>query len=106
VDLLALEGLGDLAADDGLREALDDGGLAYAGFAEQHRVVLGPARQHLHHTLDLLLAADQRVELGIARELREVSTELVEHHRALTRLLALTARRGLTLAGGVAGQEL
>ena len=106
VDLLSLEGLGDLAADDVLREALHDRGLADAGLADQHRVVLGPARQHLHDPLDLLLAADHRVELGVTRELGEVPAELVEHHRALTGLLALPARRRLALAGGVAGQEL
>ena len=106
VDLLALEGLRDLAADDVLREALDDRGLADAGLADQHRVVLRPARQHLHDPLDLLLAADHRVELGVTRELGEVPAELVEHHRALTGLLALSARRRLALAGGVAGQEL
>ena len=89
VDLLALERLGNLALDDVLGEALDDRGLADAGLADQHRVVLGPARQHLHDALDLLLAADDRVELGLARELGEVAAELVEHHRALAGLLAL-----------------
>ena len=33
---------------DALRDALDDRGLADARLADQHRVVLGPARQHLH----------------------------------------------------------
>src|SRR5213076_642980 len=56
VDLLALERLGDLALHDRLRQTLDDGGLADAGVADQHGVVLRAARQHLHHALDLLLA--------------------------------------------------
>ncbi len=105
VDLLVLERLGDLALDDGLRQALDDGGLADAGLADQHRVVLRPAREHLHDALDLLLAADHRVELAVAGELGEVAAELVEHHRALA---AALRRAGdlLALAGGVAGQEL
>ncbi len=34
---LALQRLGHLAGDDALREAFDDGGLAHAGFADQHR---------------------------------------------------------------------
>ena len=66
VELLVLEGLGHLAADDVLGQALDDGGLADAGLADEHRVVLGAARQHLHDPLDLLLAPDDRVELALA----------------------------------------
>ena len=105
VDLLALQRLRHLFADDVLREALDDGGLADARLADQHRVVLGPARQDLHDPLDLLLAADHRVELAVARELGEVPAELVEHHRALPAALLRTGDL-LPLAGGVAGQEL
>ncbi len=63
VDLLALEQLGDLAVRDPLRQAFDDGGLADAGLANQHGVVLGPAREDLHDPLDLGLATDDRVEL-------------------------------------------
>ena len=106
VDLLALERLGHLALDDVLGEALDDGGLADAGLADQHRVVLGAAGQHLHDPLDLLLAPDDGVELALARELGEVATELVEHHGALAAALALAAGRGLALAAGVAGEQL
>ena len=40
--------------DDLLREPLDDGGLAHAGLADQHRVVLGAAGQDLDDALDLL----------------------------------------------------
>ena len=43
VDLLALQELRHLARCDPLGEALDDGGLADAGLADQHRVVLLPA---------------------------------------------------------------
>ena len=43
VDLLVLERLGDVAADDVLGQALDDRGLADAGLADQHRVVLRTA---------------------------------------------------------------
>ena len=35
--------------------------------AVPHRVVLRAARQHLHHALDLALAADERVELLVGR---------------------------------------
>ena len=96
VELLVLERLGHVAAHDVLREALDDGRLADAGLADQHRVVLGAAGQHLHDPLDLLLAPDDRVELAVARRLREVAPELVEHRGA----------RGLALGGAAGGDRL
>ena len=41
VQLLVLESLGHLALDDVLRQPFDDGGLADARLADEHRVVLG-----------------------------------------------------------------
>ncbi len=67
---LFLRRLGHLARDDALRQPLGDGGLADARLADQHRVVLLAAREDLDDALDLLLAADDRVELALARELR------------------------------------
>ena len=61
---LVLEALGHVALDDAAGEALDDGGLADAGLADEHRVVLGAARQHLDDPADLLVAPDDRVELA------------------------------------------
>ena len=84
VELLVLERLGHLALDDGLGQALDDGGLADAGLADQHRVVLGAAGQHLHDPLDFLLPADDRVELALAGGLGQVAAELVEHQATST----------------------
>ena len=75
---LVLERLRDVALHDALREALDDRGLADARLADQHRVVLGAARQHLHHAAHLVVAADHRVELALARELGEVAAVLLE----------------------------
>ena len=79
VQLLTGERLGDVVGHDALCESLDDGRLADAGLADQHRVVLRPAGEHLHHPLDLFLASDDRIELVIARERGEVPPELVEH---------------------------
>jgi hypothetical protein len=62
---LVLEPLGHVAAHDALGEALDDGGLADAGLADQHRVVLGLARQDADDAADLVVAADDRVELAV-----------------------------------------
>ena len=64
-DALVLEPLGHVALDDAAGEALDDGGLADAGLADEHRVVLRAARQHLDDPADLVVAADDRVELAL-----------------------------------------
>ena len=69
---------GHVAADDALREALDDGRLADAGLADEHRVVLGAAREHLDHAADLVVAADDRIELALARDLGEIAAVALE----------------------------
>ncbi len=81
VELLAANGLRHLVGGDELRKPLDDGRLAHTRLADEHGVVLGPAREDLHHALDLLLAADHRVELALVRRAREVAAELVEQRR-------------------------
>ena len=63
--------------------------LADAGFADERRVVLGAARENLNDALDLVAAADDRIELVVARELREVAAVRVERRR-----LALALGRG------------
>ena len=77
-DLAVAQGLGDVAGDDPLGEALDDRGLADAGLADQHRVVLGAAGEDLDHAADLVVAADDRVELAVLGGLREVAAELLQ----------------------------
>ena len=112
VELLAGEGLGHVVGRDRLGEALDDGGLADAGLTDEHRVVLGAPRQHLHDPLGLAVAADDRVELLVPGELGEVAAELVEHERARRGLLGRAATGGgagllAALArAGVAREEL
>ena len=61
--LLVLEAFGHVALDDALGEALDDRGLADPGLADEDRVVLGAATQHSDDAADLLVAADDRIEL-------------------------------------------
>ena len=92
---LARERLGHVVVDDPLRDSLDDRGLADAGVAEQHRVVLRAAREDLDRLLDLIGPADHRIELPLAGLLREVAAVLVERlcraRRATPRLAALDA---------------
>ena len=75
---LVLQPLGHVAAHDPLREALHDRRLADAGIADEHRVVLGLARQDLDHAADLGVAADHRVEPSQAGLGDEVAPVLLE----------------------------
>ncbi len=101
VDLLVLEQLRDLAFVDPGGQALDHGGLADAGLAQQHRVVLGAAGEDLHDPLDLGFAADHRVELALLGEAGQVAAELVEQFRRLFALArAATAAAALAAAAG------
>ncbi len=77
-DPLVAQPFGHVAADDALRQPFDDGRLADAGLADEHRVVLRAAREHLNHAPDLLVAADDRIELALARDLREVAAVALE----------------------------
>ncbi len=94
-DALALEALRHVPADDPLREPLHDRGLAHAGRANQDRIVLGPAREDLDHPPDLLVAADDRVELALLGERGEVAPVLVER---LVGALRVRARDPLAAA--------
>ena len=88
----AAQDLRHVGVDDLLREPVGDGGLAHAGLADEHRVVLGPAAEHLDDALDLLVAADDRVELALAGHGGEVARVLLEH--------ALAGGGGLVVGAG------
>ena len=75
---LGLEHLGNIPGDDPLRQPFDDGGLAHAGIADQHRVVLRAPGQDLHHAADLVIAANHRIELAAASKVGEVPGVLLE----------------------------
>ena len=94
-DALALQALGHVAGDDPLRQPLGDRGLADARLADQDRVVLRPAREHLDHAPDLLVAADDRVELSLLGRLGQVAAELGER---LVGALGVLARHALAPA--------
>ncbi len=81
--------LGHVAGDDALGEALGDRGLADAGLADQDGVVLGAAGEDLDDAADLVVAADDGVELAVLGGLREVAAELLER---LERVLGVLGR--------------
>ena len=106
----AAQRLRHVAGDDALGEPLDDGGLADAGLADEHRVVLGAAAQHLHDAADLGVAADDRVELAVAGDGGQVDAVLLQRLVGVLGVGAGDARaaadrreRGLQGVGGGAG---
>src|SRR5690606_20805470 len=74
-DALVAQDLRHVAGGDLLGQALDDGGLANAGRANEHRVVLGAAAEDLDDAGDLVGAADDRVHLTLLGDLGEVAAK-------------------------------
>ena len=68
-----LQPLGHVAGGETLRQTLDDGGFPHSGFADQHRVVLGASREHLDRAADLVIAANDRIELTLTGLLGQVA---------------------------------
>ena len=58
------------SASSRVREAFGHRRLADAGVADEHRIVLAPAAQHLDGALQFVGAADQRVEQPLPRACR------------------------------------
>ena len=92
--------LGDVAVDDPLGETLDDRRLADPGLADQDGVVLRPAREHLDHPADLLVAADHRIELVLTRVGRQVAAELLQRLGHLLGVRGGDSARALGLVDG------
>ena len=79
--------LRDVARDDPLREALDDGGLADSWLADQDGIVLRAAREDLDHAADHGVAADHRVEPALAGLGGQVAAVALERLVALLGVL-------------------
>src|SRR5207248_10106481 len=77
-DALVSETFGHVAAIDAAGETFDDRRLADAGFADEDRVVLRPAREDLDDAADFLVASDHRIQLAALRELRKVAAVALE----------------------------
>jgi hypothetical protein len=94
IDFGALEDRRHVVLEQLLRQAFGQSGLADAGFADEHGVVLAPAAQHFHGPLQLVAAADQRVELaggGARGQIDRVSDQRIAGRRLA--FLALPGRR-------------
>ena len=77
-----------------------DGGLADAGLADQHGVVLGAPGQHLDGAADLLVAADDGIDLALGGERGQVAGIALER---VVGLLGRGAVGGAALADVVDG---
>ena len=104
---LVTQQLGDVAGDDPARQTLNDGGLAHSRLADQYRIVLGPARQHLDHAANLFIPPDHRIQLPSPRKFGQVLgvtlQGLVFAFWILIGDSLVAAHRGERLEDGVAG---
>ncbi len=72
-ELLVLQAFRHVAAHDAPRETFHDRRLAHARFADEHRIVFRAPREHLHHAADFFVASDDRIDLSLPRQRREVA---------------------------------
>ncbi len=71
-EALVAERFRDVAGDDAAGEAFDDGGLADSGLTDEDGIIFRAAAEDLDDAANLLIAADDGIELTFARELGEV----------------------------------
>ena len=83
-----------LAVDDALCQSFGDRGLPDAGLANEQRVVLLAAAQHLDGAVDFGITSDHRIDLAVARFLVEVDAIGLER---LALLLGVLVALGLGL---------
>ena len=91
-DPLVQQDVRHVAGHDPVGEPLGDGGLADARLADEGRVVLRLATEDLDDPLDLLLPADDGIQLSCTGGVGEIDAELV-HGRRLARALRLLGGR-------------
>ncbi len=97
-DALVFENLGNFLFDDFLGETFHDGGLSDAGFPDEDRIVLFAAAENLDQPLDFRRPSDDRVELSLAGESRQIAPEMIENRR-LGLVFAFRTARGEILDG-------
>ena len=78
VHLRVAQRFGHLAFVDAQRQAFSQCGLADAWLADEQRIVLPPAAEHLNHPLELERAADERIDLPGRRACDEIRGVRVE----------------------------
>ena len=87
-DSLVLQTGGHVALHDPLGKALGDGGLAHAGLADQHGVVFALPGQDADHVPDLVVTADDGIQLVLPGPLHQVGAVLFQGVIGLLRVVA------------------
>ena len=77
-DALVTQQFRNIALNDHLGKALDDGGLSHARFAQQHRIVLLTSAENLRDAFDLVFAANDGIQLALLGEFRQVAAKTVQ----------------------------
>ena len=88
IDLLLPQFERHLALDDPLGQALGDGGLAHTRLADQAGIILLAAVQNLHHALDLLLPANNGIQLALPGTLAQIDAVVIQEFALFLRLAA------------------
>ena len=77
-NLLILQSFRHIAADNPLRQAFHHGGLADAGFSDQHRIILRLTGQDPNHIPDLRVTSDDRIQLLLSGFLHQVVAVFIQ----------------------------
>ena len=77
-NLLILQSFRHVAAYDTLRQAFHHGGLADAGFSDQHRIILGLTGQDPDHIPDLRVTANDRIQLLLSGFLYQIVAVFIQ----------------------------
>ena len=91
-DVAVAQAGGNVSRHNALRQAFHDSRLANARLADEHGVVLRAARQHLDGTANFIRTTDHRIELALARLLRQVLAVRVQRVQLGLALLVGDAR--------------
>ena len=68
-----LQRFGHLTTHNPLGQQLGHSGFSHTGLADQHRIVLAAAGEHLHESANLAIATDHRIKLAGAGRRREIA---------------------------------
>ena len=98
---LVLQALGHVAVGDATGQTLDDGRLADTRLADEDRVVLRAPAEHLDDPTDLVVAADDRIDLALAGPGGEVLAVLLERGELLFGVLPGDAMAAAHLLQGL-----
>ena len=99
-DPFVVEPFRHVTADDPLRQPFDDGGLAHAGLANQHRIVLRATGEHLDDAPNLFVATYHGVQFAPAPQLGQVAAVSFE---SLVRALRILRHDPLRTPNGREG---